>query len=424
MTTTSSSRQAGRYQSVGSGLVMRTARDLEDIERLAQFNGLIHGPELISPVRGLATHHPQMELADWVFVENEQTGEVISSLCLIPWTLCYGHVPIQVGEMGLVGTLEAYRRQGLVRIQVDYFMQRLQERGCLLSFIQGIPYYYRQFEYEYALQLGGGIRLSGHEIPSLEIQPFSFRRAAEEDLPILQRLYAEAAEDLAISVARDEAGWRYWLLRPEATILVPEIWVILTEEGNVAGYFSIPTADCHRDLVIGEVSRLSFEASLALLRHARDLATERKLAAVYLNLPPTTTIMRLAHSLGGYNAGAYSWQIHITDLAALLQTIAPVLGARLAASPFAGMTRDVQLAFFRNSVLLRFVEGRLTEVKAGGPAEGEINFPPLKIIPLLFGYQSIDELRAANPDIYVAGVWRLLLETLFPQSPSFIYRGY
>jgi predicted acetyltransferase len=425
MTTTSSpSRQAPLYQPLDNGLVLRTARHEEDIERLAQFNGVIHGTELVSAVRGLAAHHPYIELGDWFFVENEQTGEVISSLCVIPWTLHYGNVPVQVGEMGLVGTLEAYRRRGLVRVQVDYFMQRLRERGCLLSFIQGIPYYYRQFGYEYALPLGGGVRISGRDLPNLETRPFTFRRATEDDLPILQRLYNEAAADLAVSVARDEAGWRYWLLQPEATILAPEVWVALTEEGEVAGYFAIPTAESQMNLVVGEVSRLTVDAGLAVLRHCRQLAVERSLPAIHLNLPADTTIMRLAQALGGQTTGAYSWQIHVTDLAALLQTVAPVLEERLAHSPFAGMTRDVQFGFFRDAVLLRFVEGRLVEVTEGGPAQGEINFPPLKIIPLIFGHHTIDELRAANPDIYVAGVWRLLLEALFPKAPGFIYRGY
>jgi hypothetical protein len=411
-------------QTLSDGLILRTARDEADIERLAQFNGLIHSPDLIPTVRGLATHYPGMDYADWAFVEDEKTGEVISSLCLIPWMLRYGRVDLRVGEMGLVGTLEAYRRRGLVRIQIDYFKQRLAERGCHLSLIQGIPYYYRQFGYEYALPLEGGLRLTGRELPNLAIPDFSFRRATVDDLTILQRLYNEAAADVAISVVRDEIGWRYQLQHPQATERIPEFWLVLDAQGEIAGYFMLPEHHFGEELTIGEVSRLSFGATLAVLRRCREIAAERNLPGIRLNLPANSAISQLARAVGAYDMGTYSWQIHVVDFADLLRAIAPVLEDRLAASPFAGMTRDVQIAFFRDSVILRFVDGKITEVAAGGPAEGAINFPPLTIIPLIFGQRTIADLRAAYPDVNAGGIWRLLMETLFPQTPAFLYSGY
>jgi hypothetical protein len=411
-------------QILPDGLILRTVHDGRDIERLAVFNGIIHGPELSSVVTGMSKHYPGMEPADWVFVEDPQSGEVLSSLCLVPWTLRYGSVDLHVGEMGLVGTLEAYRRRGLVRKQVDYFKRRLVERGCLLSFIQGIPYYYRQFGYEYALPLEGGLRMTGRELPDLTVPPFTFRPATVDDLPVLQQFYDEAAADLAIGVVRNAAQWRYLLQHPRATTVVPEFWLVLDAQERVAGYFMLPEHHFYEELSINEVSRLSFDAALAVLRRCREIAAERNLPGVRLNLPAHTTIARLAQAVGAHDMGTYSWQIHVTDMAALLRAIAPVLEERLAASPFASMTREVQFCFFRDSVLLRFVQGKIIEVTAGGAAQGTINFPPLKMIPLLFGYRTIDQLRLVTPDINVAGVWRLLVETLFPQTQGFIYSGY
>jgi hypothetical protein len=137
-----------------------------DIERVAAFNGLIHGSELAVTMRRLLRDYAGMEGRDIIFVENAATGEVVSSLVLLPWTLRCGGIPLPVGEMGMVGTLESHRGQGLVRIQTEYFMQRLRAHGCLLSLIQGIPYFYRQFGYEYAMPLEGGLRLSGRELPA------------------------------------------------------------------------------------------------------------------------------------------------------------------------------------------------------------------------------------------------------------------
>lgn len=406
------------------GLILRTARDEEDIERLAQFNGVIHAPYLIPTVRRMAAHYPGMEYADWVFVEDSATGEIVSSLCLIPWTLRYGRVDLLVAEMGLVGTLEAYRRRGLVRIQVDYFKQRMAERGALLSFIQGIPYYYRQFGYEYALPLEGGLRLSGRELPDLPIPDFSFRTAGIGDLPVLQRLYDEAAADLTISVVRSAEHWRYMLTDLRATTTVPEFRLILDGQGQIVGYVMLPEYHFYDELSINESSRLSFDAGLAVLRHCRELAAERNLPGVRLNLPANNTLTRMARSFGAHDLGLYSWQIHVADLAALLRALAPVLEDRLAASPFAGMTGEIRLCFFRDSVRLSFVRGNVDAVAAEGPAQGRINFPPLKIIPLIFGHRSVEDLRAAHPDLHVDTAYKLLIETLFPQTPAFIYGGY
>ena len=118
-------------QDVGGGLVLRTAAGSEDIARAAAFDGLIHGPELEPTIHNLMTHYPAIHGRDLFLVEDENTGQIVSSLLLIPWTLAYEGVPLPVGEMGMVGTLEAYRRRGLVRAQDAYFKRRLRELSLI-----------------------------------------------------------------------------------------------------------------------------------------------------------------------------------------------------------------------------------------------------------------------------------------------------
>jgi hypothetical protein len=114
----------------------------------------------------------------------------------------------------------------------------------------------------------------------------------------------------------------------------------------------------------------------------------------------------------------------VPDLAALLRAIGPVLEQRLAGSPFAGLTRELQLCFYRDSVTLCFSTGRLVEVRPSGPAQGEINFPPLTFIPVLFGHRTVEQMRLAYPDVSVNGSVRMVFDTLFPPMASFIYPSY
>ena len=408
-------------QHLGDRLWMRTPANQDDVARVAAFNGQIHGPGLAALTTALATAFPGMEPADLIFVEDEESGQVVSSLCLVPWSIKYGPASLPVGEMGLVGTLAPYRRRGLIRAQVDYFKQRLHHHGCLLSLIQGIPYYYRQFGYAYALPLEGGFRLDGHELPSAPETQFTFRRAAAEDIPTLARLYDEAAQDLVIHAVREEALWRYLLGSMQKTELSCVFWLMVDGAGQVAGYLRLPDNHFGEELAVSEVSRLSFDAALAALHQLTAWARERKLPGVRLNLPGNCTLMRLARSLGAHDLGTYAWQVHVPEMAGLLHAIAPTLEARIAASPFAGLTRRVNIGFYRAGVALHFAGGALAAVEDLGPHQGEINFPETAFIPLLLGYHTLDEVRSHYPDVNVAPAWRLLVETLFPKANGFLY---
>ncbi len=67
-------------QALDNGLVLRTAAGPQDVERAAAFNGLIHGPELEPTIRDLMTHYPGIDGRDLVLVEDESTGQIVSSL--------------------------------------------------------------------------------------------------------------------------------------------------------------------------------------------------------------------------------------------------------------------------------------------------------------------------------------------------------
>jgi predicted N-acetyltransferase YhbS len=413
-------------QPLENGLVLRTAAGERDVERVAAFNGTIHGPGVASMTRNLLIHHPHTRGGDLIFVEDGRSGQVVSSLCLIPWTWRYEGVDMPAGEMGIVGTLEGYRHRGLIRAQVDVFKRRLRERGCLLSQIQGIPYFYRRFGYEYALPLEGGLRIELRDVPTPTDGSFALRVATRDDLPALTRLYDEAARDLAIHAARDKATWRYLLAHTDGTEMERDTWIVQDADGQIAGYMCVPKHHFGEQLVVSEVSHLGFDAALAALDYLKKLAIERDKPGIRLNLPAGCTLMQLARSLGAHDLGTYAWQIHVPDLTALLRALAPVFEHRIEQSPFAGLTRDVRLSLYRETLVLRFVESRLTEVTNGGTTGDEaiLHLPPLQFIPLVLGYRTVAELRAAYPDVSVVATWRLLVEALFPKVPSFIYTIY
>ena len=408
------------------GLALRSAAGLQDVRRVAEFNGLIHGPGDGNFSFNLFSAHPATSLRDLAFIETAG-GQVVASLCLIPWTLHYGPVDLPTGELGIVGTHPDYRKRGLNRTMMEFFWQRFAERGCLLSIIQGIPYYYRQFGYEYAhLQLEGGWRIQPDQIP--EPPPgFTFRPATEADLPQLAAWQQAQASRLDLHARRSPEAWRYLfsdLQHPDS--MQHETLVVLEPDGQPLGYLRLPQYRFHENLLaVDEVSEMGFDALLAVLGELKRRTLAGGLDGLRLNLPPAAGLTQLAQSLGAAPLGVYSWQVSVPDLPALLRRLAPLFEARLAGSMFAGLTRTLGLDLYRETLALEFAAGRLVDVRRDA-TEGEsiLSLPPLQFIPLVFGGRSLDEIAAIFPDASYHSPWKLLAQTLFPRTQAFFYTIY
>lgn len=410
---------------LGDGLVLKTAASAEDVERVAVFDTKVFGEAGVGEFcRRLFLYHPNTQISDLIFVEDEKMGEVVSSICLIPMDWSYENVTLKVAEMGIVGTLEPYRRRGLIRAQADYFKELLAKREFDLSCIEGIPYFYRQFGYEYAMPLEGGYSIEMHQIPDPgqnEPPQFSCRPQTAADLPFLKRLYDEAAQELAIHALRNDSIWQYLWMHAPATATGYEGWVIEDKNGKIAGYFQIQSHPFGESLTVREVSRLSYDESLAVLRHLKKLAIERKKPNIRLSLPPNCVLVKTAKYHQASDLGTYAWQIHIPDMARFLRTIAPVLERRLAESPFAGLTEEVGLNFYQETVALRFAQGRIEEIESLGSVGGRIRIPPRAAVLLVLGYRDCEELRKSWPDMGMPPKEAYLMDVLFPRMTSHLY---
>lgn len=413
---------------LGNGLLLKSVSTPGEIERLAAFNLHIHGQGLDTMTNHLIYHHPHTKPDEWLFVEDAASGEVVSSLCLIPWTWRYAGVNLRAGEMGIVGTLEAYRRRGLVRCLVEQFKTLLDEGEFDVSHIQGIPYYYRQFGYEYAIPLEGGMHLELRHIPDdvpESAQPFVLRRATGDDIPVLCRLYDKNTGDLDVYAVRDETVWRYLLDYSPQTEMASEFWLVEDPTGGPVGYCCIQLNGFGTGLNVSEASRLSHPAAMAVLHRFKRIAVEREKPYIRLYVQPEHVLLKTGQAWGGVEKGRYAWQIHLPDVGRLLRNIGPVLEQRIARSALAGMTETVRLNFFRTAYDLRFDAGELVAVEGPHHEPGSaIEIPPLLFAPLVLGYHSREELDATYPDFAVWGQWQVIIDVLFPKLRSYIYTMY
>lgn len=435
-------------QSLGDGLVLRLATPA-DIEALAAFNEcvLLEDDE---PPRSVAAwtrdlmsgRHPATTAADFVIVEDTKTAKIVSSICLIPQVWTYEGISFPVGRPELVATDPAYRRRGLVRSIFGAIHALSAAYGHLVQGITGIPWFYRQFGYEYALPLGGGRKLNVSDVPALkadETEPYQIRRATEEDIPTLIRLYARQCADKLVTTLIDGDRWRYILSgHSQGSIQTLRVSCICNGGGRVVGYYLTPTFLWGSQLSMFEIvveEDISLRSALPTV--TRALKAQGEAYATDAG-PEKNTLTAIRFSLGlehpAYEAldarlgplqPPYGWYIRVPDLPAFIRHIAPVLEQRLANSVMSGFSGELKVTFYRGGLRLVFEQGKLVEAtdwQAPGSNErwDGAGFPPLVFLQLLFGHRSLKELRYAFPDCWASEEPTLLLNALFPKRTSWV----
>jgi hypothetical protein len=92
-------------------------------------------------------------------------------------------------------------------------------------------------------------------------------------------------------------------------------------------------------------------------------------------------------------------------------------------SAVSGHSGELKLTFYRNGVQFKFEKGRIIKIEAYKPDphgySGDVCFPGMTFLQVLFGYRSLDELRQAYADCIVENdTGYALVNALFPRKPS------
>ena len=429
---------------LGDGLILRRSTP-DDAHELAEFNRLLHADDeadgqcLAAWTRDLLTRpHPTFSPNDFTVIQEVATGRIVSTSNLISQTWSYQGIKFGVGRPELVGTLPEFRNRGLVRVQFEELHKWSAERGEMVQAITGIPFYYRQFGYEMALDLDG--RRFGYEpnIPRLnqsEMEPYLIRAAKESDLSFIEKLYDQTRERSMIACERTPEIFRYELMgRSEDN----PCWVSRIVEngaGERVGYFRHP----------------------GYVRHNSMIATMYELSSGISWLDVTPSVVRYLWTIGqeyakrdgdecnsfGFLLGAahpayeamgnrlptirdpYAWYLRVPDLRSFLDHIKPVLEKRLAKSIAVGHSGKIHLSFYRTGLRVIIEHGRIAAIeswKPGPKEEGDAAFPDLTFLQLLFGYRSFSELEYTFADCWCDSEdVRVLLNILFPKKLSNVY---
>jgi len=413
-----------------------------EFERIVELNTAVHGQGVGEICRLIDASYPGMCRTDWYTVTDPDSGRALSTLCRIPtvWTFrgCRAEVHLPAAELSIVATAEDSRGLGLSSLLARHYEKESLARGFTISTIEGIPYYYRRFGYEYAaplciqLRLGPGLMprpgnehdswRPGKELIPPESRPVDFagiklRCAGPADRAVLARLYDASMAGFSVCGKREAGVWDY-LLGPGAKgaetglrRLIASIggrdvgYLGLGVDGFGPGYAIIEAAI---DSALPETTRRRVAG--AFLAEAERERESRGAAHLVISVPRSNEVSALALEYGADDRWDYGWQVKVIDPLGFLRTIAPVVEARLAESNWRGQPYSLSVGLFGRTLRIDWdgarlvvAEGAPGQESSGAGAAESCSIPPELLSPLVLGYRSIAEIRSLRHDLSVYG---------------------
>ncbi|KAG0367444.1 hypothetical protein BGZ54_003857 [Gamsiella multidivaricata] len=356
--------------------------------------------------RLMSGKHVVMSEYDIALVEDTtlhvQPGKnpIVAAICMQQMAGYYGSVEVTYGALGAVGTLLEYRNRGLIRrLFLEMIHPVADARGDLMTFIIGIPHFYRLFGYEYAVPHKFGQPLKdpiSTLFPLLKdaSERFTLREVAPSDLPYLVQMttpkrlhcnaqlgiyYGKAFWDFIAQALAPEAIERHHDAHHHAGIIVDtrtgkDIGVSLTSYATrrwIWEAFSIDldeaTGITYKDVMPSILRQLKafdrpyYECYNAKLNdnilpaetetEKRDngFFSPRMYSELVINLTKHHPVTKLLDSQGRLAPENPPLRLYtrIHSLPKWIEKIAPVLEQRLKDSAMLGISARIQLNFFR-----------------------------------------------------------------------------
>lgn len=443
---------------LGDGLLLRWST-ADDIDRIAQLVGQVFRQNEADPPNirmadqvsvTLRGDYPYMAQNEFIVVEDTtKPGHPFAACsCLWQHRWSYGGIKFHVGRPEYVASLPEYRNRGLIRHIFNEMHERSDGRGDLMQGITGIPYFYRQFDYEMVLDLDARRSVLASLLPAKkqdEEEQCSLRPATVEDVPTLTALHDQNRGDSLLWHEVGEPFWRYlteyWydpaIQQADRTLvgINGQPHIIFDRAGNILGMITMGHHRWGRELSVYELA-LAEQTNLhtimpSLLRAVRAYGEQapvmHETAPAFSHISFQLGCNHPLYALLGDTVAPrieepYAWYIRVPDVPAFIRHVASVFEERLAQSVFTGYTGELLFDFYRTGLRLTFEQGKLAVAEPWRAPYFEepavAGCPPLIFLQLLLGYRSLAELLTIFPDVWAKHEVRLLIDTIFPKQGS------
>jgi ribosomal protein S18 acetylase RimI-like enzyme len=392
------------------GLVLRTATD-DDFDQIVSLSLEAHGDQ---ESWGLHYVTDRYGIDSWSVVVDGP--RVVSTCLLMDHQVELGavdgvSVTFPAGQIEYVATHADYRRRGLVRTQFEAHHRVADERGDLVVFVAGIPFFYRALGYSYGLSYPTMYRV----VPDLigTHDGWEIGRATLDDLPVLRRLHDRAQDRTEVRIRRSDDDWRALL---DPTLGDDEALLVARSDGETRGWLRQGVYERDGMRVLLQSAAADLTAAEVLVRHLVDAAAGDDLYLLDRPGDPTGALLEsVAFPADDFNA----LFTRVADPRAFLERIRPVLDDRLARSVLAADTGELLISLYARSIRLTYDRGLIGDIAwAPGVEEPDgkttIGVPEDAFAPLVLGRFGASTLASRIDDLTL-GRQRALADILFPR---------
>jgi predicted N-acetyltransferase YhbS len=326
---------------------------------------------------------------------------VVATLTLLEEVVHVGEVAVPAAQVELVATDPDHEGRGLVRALMAWAHQRARDRGCLLQVMIGIPFFYRQFGYEYVAPIPAWRPLARVPVAAADVE---VRTATLADIPAMDALQRQAQAAADVRMGHTPACWR-WLVEREAS----EQW-LAERAGTPVGVAR--TAPGDGTATLAELAA-DDAVALTLLAHAAGRASAPLVMQAGPATPPAVEALLTPPT------DPPDWYYgRVERLAPLLAHLAPVLQRRLDAAGLGGEQHEVLLSTWRRHLRFSIGPAGFRLLAEGGPEQAPVSrggsgVPPDAVASLVLGPYGALGLEERLPDCLL-GRQRELMAALFP----------
>lgn len=394
----------------------------EDYEALYKVMDAAFSDEDVRGItRRFVEHHPDMNREHFFMVKHGE--KAVAGLLLIPQVWKIGGVEMKVAEMGCVGTDPLHRRKGVQWILNDEFDKYAIEQSYDLCVLAGIPYFYRQLGYQYAVELDYSTEIELAKIPEKE-SGIRVEKFTEDHVDKADRLLRKAQEGYLVHSVRTEEVWE---MQQETGTYGGEPFqaVSLLLGDKFVGYYRYVVDKEKGTFYIKELGIDENVSVGDLAGVIKGHASGMGLTVLKTGLPHQDEVNRYLISRGAKTNRPYAWQVKVLDLTRFLTKLRPVLESRIEDSEFKDVSKDLTLNFWRFAVSMKIVGGKIVSIeKVHGEKDRTNGMNPYAFIKLALGYKSRSKLEEMYPDFWVRGDMGGLIDVMFPKQPGYIHYCY
>lgn len=346
----------------------------------------------------------------------------IGTVSLIDTPMKYEGIEVKTCELGVVGTLEEYRGNKVNDTLTKIFLKKAEELQYEMIIIEGIPYFYRRYGFNYSIPMSSeSFKIKNIEFSNKE--NIYIRKANKEDIDYIKSEFDKSNEKVEIYLNKDKEIIDNHMNDYEERFLAKD-YRIIEKNNKKIGYLALTKFKDILQLceISDDLSFNCYESILSLL--TKEIDNYQNKDEIRLDIPETNKLIAFSRSKGSKRIGEYQWQIKIPNLYRFMEKITPVLEKRISKSIYKNETFSFRYHNFKEMIEFNIENSKINLKKLDFEPSFEVNITPQAEVKYLLGNNTYEELKKILPDIYIKRELLDLMNTMFPKTTRHFYHNY